>query len=77
VTGRLVDTLDRAALVGGIHDALDLAGAPGRGDRARALVAERFTIGSMADALVPVYVAAARPEARHAADTGPATETIR
>jgi glycosyltransferase involved in cell wall biosynthesis len=59
VTGRLVDTLDRAALVAGIRGALDLAGRPGRADRARELVAERFTIGAMADALVPVYAAAA------------------
>jgi glycosyltransferase involved in cell wall biosynthesis len=59
VTGRLVDTLDRAALAAGIHGALDLADRPGRAERARTLVAERFTIGAMADALVPVYAAAA------------------
>jgi len=61
VTGCLVDTLDRPALGAAIHAALDLAGLPGRADRARALVAERFTIGAMADALVPVYEAACRP----------------
>jgi glycosyltransferase involved in cell wall biosynthesis len=58
VTGRLVDTLDRSALVAGIHGALDLAARPGRAEHARELVAERFTIGAMADALVPVYAAA-------------------
>ena len=69
ITGRLVDTLDRAALAAGIHDALDLAGLPGRADRARALVAERFTIGAMADALIPVYGAASG----HPGDPAPAT----
>ncbi len=63
VTGRLVDTLDRGRLVAAIHEALDLAGRPGRADRARALVGARFTIGAMADALVPVYAAAAGPAA--------------
>jgi glycosyltransferase involved in cell wall biosynthesis len=58
ITGRLVDTLDRSALVAGILDALDLAGLPGRADRARALVAERFTLGSMASALIQVYAGA-------------------
>jgi glycosyltransferase involved in cell wall biosynthesis len=61
VTGCLVDTLDRPALAAAIHAALDLTELPGRADRARALVAERFTIGAMADALVPVYEEASRP----------------
>jgi glycosyltransferase involved in cell wall biosynthesis len=73
VTGRLVDTLDRAALVAGIHDALDLALRPGRADRARSLVAERFTIGAMAGALIPVYaVAIGRPAGALPASPPPA-----
>ncbi|HYO43668.1 MAG TPA: glycosyltransferase [Candidatus Limnocylindrales bacterium] len=60
VTGRLVDTLDRDALTASIHDALDLAGRPGRADRARSLVAERFTMRAMADTLVPIYAVASR-----------------
>ncbi len=61
VTGRLVDTMDRPALVGGIHGALDLSRVRGRAERARDLVARRFTIGVMSDTLVPVYVAAHGP----------------
>ncbi len=60
VTGRLVDTLDTAALAAAIHDALDLAGRPGRAEHARDLVEERFTIRSMAATLVPAYAAASR-----------------
>jgi glycosyltransferase involved in cell wall biosynthesis len=55
VTGRLVDTLDAAALAAGIHGALDLAGLPGRAEQARRLVEDRFTIWAMADALAPIY----------------------
>jgi len=58
VTGRLVDTMDPRALATGIRDALDLAGAPGRAQRARDLVASGFTIGAMADARVPIDQAA-------------------
>ena len=58
VAGRLVDTLDEPALAAAIHDALDLAGRPGRAEQARSLVAERFSIRAMADALIPVYAAA-------------------
>jgi glycosyltransferase involved in cell wall biosynthesis len=58
LTGRLVDTLDRAALAAGIGGALDIAMMPGRAERARELVANRFTIRAMADALVPIYDAA-------------------
>ena len=61
VIGRLVDTLDREALAAAIHDALDLAGHAGRAERARSLVAERFTVRAMADALVPIYADASRP----------------
>jgi glycosyltransferase involved in cell wall biosynthesis len=67
VTGLLVDTLDRSALAAGIHAALDLAGRPGRAERARALVEERFTIEAMSDALVPVYRAAVGAAASPAA----------
>lgn len=75
VTGQLVDTMDRTALAGGIHGALDLARVHGRAERARDLVARRFTIGAMSDALVPVYVAAhgPRPSARPTRRTGPTT----
>ena len=55
VTGRLVDTLDAAALAAGIHGALDIAGLPGRAERARRLVGDRFTIRAMTDALAPIY----------------------
>jgi glycosyltransferase involved in cell wall biosynthesis len=58
VTGLLVDTMDRAALGAGIHGALDVAGLPGRLERAQRLVLERFTIGAMSDALAPIYEAA-------------------
>ncbi len=60
MTGRLVDTIDQRALASAIADALDLAGEPGRAERARALVEERFTIRAMAETLVPVYAAASR-----------------
>ncbi len=60
VTGRLVDTLDPHALAAAIHDALDLAGRPGRAEHARNLVEERFTIQAMAETLVPAYAAAGR-----------------
>jgi glycosyltransferase involved in cell wall biosynthesis len=79
VTGRLVDTLDRSALVEGIHAALDLTAQPGRAERARDLVARRFTTGAMSDALVPVYVAALRADRAEAAGTAalPGGATVR
>jgi glycosyltransferase involved in cell wall biosynthesis len=55
LTGQLVDTLDAAALAAGIHGALDLAWLPGRAERARRLVEDRFTIRAMTDALAPIY----------------------
>jgi len=64
LTGILVDTLDRPALAAAIGNALDLAGRPGRAERARSLVAERFSIRAMSDALIPIYDAARR----HATD---------
>jgi glycosyltransferase involved in cell wall biosynthesis len=63
LTGLLVDTMDPTALAAGIRGALDLAGLPGRRERAQRLVEERFTIGAMADALAPVYQAARAAEA--------------
>jgi glycosyltransferase involved in cell wall biosynthesis len=54
-TGLLVDTMDPAALRAGIRGALDLAGLPGRRERAQRLVERRFTIGTMSDVLVPMY----------------------
>jgi glycosyltransferase involved in cell wall biosynthesis len=60
VTGRLVDTLDQVALAAAIADALDLSGRPGRPERARTLVAQRFSIRAMSDALIPIYDAARR-----------------
>jgi len=59
-TGRLVDTLDRRALGRGIAGALDLVEVAGRAARAERLVAERYTVEAMAEALVPVY-RSARP----------------
>ncbi|MEO8273642.1 MAG: glycosyltransferase [Chloroflexota bacterium] len=58
ITGRLVDTMDPSAIRAGIHAALDLAAVAGRAERARDLVATRFTIDAMSDALVAVYDAA-------------------
>jgi len=57
-TGRLVDTIDRLALADGIQGTLDLVEVPGRAEQAERLVAERFTIRAMADALIPIYAAA-------------------
>jgi glycosyltransferase involved in cell wall biosynthesis len=58
ITGRLVNAMDRDDLAAGILGALDLSDAPDRAERARVLVATRFTIRAMADALAPVYAAA-------------------
>ena len=63
VTGLLIDTLDRPALAAAISGVLELARVPGRARQAELLVQERFTIGAMADALVPVYLAAQSPGA--------------
>ncbi len=68
LTGVLVDTLDRPALAAAIGAALDLAGRPGRPERARSLVASRFSIRAMADALIPIYDTAARPSTGQPAD---------
>jgi glycosyltransferase involved in cell wall biosynthesis len=67
LTGLLVDTMDRPALAAGIRGALDLAGLPGRRERAQRLVEERFTIGAMSDALAPVYEAARAARAAESA----------
>jgi glycosyltransferase involved in cell wall biosynthesis len=55
VTGLLVDTMDSAAIGAGVHGALDLAALPGRRERAQRLVEDRFTIGTMSDALARMY----------------------
>jgi glycosyltransferase involved in cell wall biosynthesis len=67
ITGRLVNAMDRDDLAAGILGALDLSDAPDRAERARFLVATRFTIRAMADSLVPVYAAALSPAASAAA----------
>lgn len=58
VTGLLVDTTSPEALTAALVAALDLAAGPGaasRADRARALVAERFGIATMAASLAAIY----------------------
>ncbi|SDB95534.1 Glycosyltransferase involved in cell wall bisynthesis [Raineyella antarctica] len=68
VTGFLVDTGSPTALVAGTASALDLASAPAAGeraDRARRLVAERFSIEAMASALAAIYLEVTRDPARH------------
>ena len=67
LTGRLVDTTQPSALCAGIMGALELSEAPGRADRARDLVATRFTIGAMADSLATLYETAGRAGASVAA----------
>jgi glycosyltransferase involved in cell wall biosynthesis len=67
ITGLLVDTMDRAALAAGIQGALDVAGLPGRRERAQQLVEERFTIGAMSDALAVIYEVALADRAAPAA----------
>ncbi|MFF0943587.1 glycosyltransferase [Kocuria sp. CPCC 205300] len=61
-TGVLVDTRDAAALARGAGRALDLAAAPGAGRAAaaaHAMVRDRFSVQSMAEALSTVYDLAA------------------
>ncbi|MDO5738617.1 MAG: glycosyltransferase [Ornithinimicrobium sp.] len=68
VTGLLVDTTSPSTLAGAVVSALDLAGAPdaaARADHARALVAERFSIATMAASLSVLYSEVARDAARH------------
>nr|NLI50341.1 glycosyltransferase [Propionibacterium sp.] len=68
VTGVLVDTTDPEALAAAVASALDLAGAPGaegRAAKAQALVAERFSITTMASALAAIYREVARDPAGH------------
>ncbi len=67
-TGVLVDTADPVALGDGMIRALDLAGAPTRGQnmsRAQRMVAEKFTVQAMARSLSAIYadVAATPPVA--------------
>jgi glycosyltransferase involved in cell wall biosynthesis len=64
-TGFLTATWDPHALEHATHRALDRAGLadPAIADRARVMVAERFTIQAMAAALAPVYRRVAEQEA--------------
>lgn len=58
VTGLLVDTTDVEKLAGAVVSALDLAAGPdalAHAERARALVAQRFSIRTMASALATLY----------------------
>ena len=69
-TGFLVDTSSPAALVVGVHAALDLAavdGAEERASRSRAMVRSRFGIDAMAAALADVYDDVARGSGAHVA----------
>ncbi len=68
VTGVLVDTTDPDALAAAVASALDLAAAPDAAERAaqaRALVAERFSITTMASALAALYRKVVRDTAGH------------
>lgn len=68
VTGLLVDTQDPRALARACAAALELASAPGSGlraERAEALVAERFSIETMAATLAAVYSEVCRDAADH------------
>jgi glycosyltransferase involved in cell wall biosynthesis len=55
VTGVLIDTRSPREVASGIAAALDMAQRPGAGERASAVVRERFTIDTMADSLTRVY----------------------
>ncbi|GMA28912.1 glycosyltransferase [Arenivirga flava] len=72
-TGLLAATWDVSALAEAMEGGLALAaeGDPDRARRARAMVADHFTIQAMAAALGPVYAGVARDEARLVAFTGP------
>ncbi len=72
-TGLLAATWDASALAAAMEGALALAaeGDPDRARRARAMVADHFTIQAMAKALGPVYAGVARDEARLIEFTGP------
>jgi glycosyltransferase involved in cell wall biosynthesis len=68
VTGLLVDTHDPDALGAGLASALALAKRPDaseRAERAEALIAERYSIETMAAALATVYSEVSRDAARH------------
>lgn len=72
-TGLLAATWDGSALAAAMEGALAIAaeGDADRARRARAMVADHFTIQAMAAALGPVYAGVARDEARLIAFTGP------
>ncbi len=68
VTGILGDNGTPESLAASVASALDLAAAPGADDRAKqaqALVAERFSIQTMAAALAAIYTEVVRDTARH------------
>lgn len=68
VTGVLADTSSLGALGAALGSALDLASAPSAGEyaeRARALVATRFSIRTMASALAGIYRKVTHDAARH------------
>lgn len=68
VTGVLADTSSLAALGAALGSALDLASAPSAGEhaeRARALITSRFSIRTMASALVGIYRGVTHDVARH------------
>jgi glycosyltransferase involved in cell wall biosynthesis len=57
-TGVLVDTRDPSEVAAGLHAALDMAGVPGRAERAVRTVRESFTVQSMAASLSEIYARA-------------------
>ena len=68
VTGVLVDATSSDALAAALASALDLAAAPdaaARAEQARTLVAERFSIETMASALAAIYREVTHDPARH------------
>ncbi|MFK5635590.1 MULTISPECIES: glycosyltransferase family 4 protein [unclassified Ornithinimicrobium] len=68
VTGLLVDTTSPTALAGAVASALELAAAPDaavRADHARALVAERFSVATMASSLAALYAEVSRDPSGH------------
>jgi glycosyltransferase involved in cell wall biosynthesis len=57
-TGVLVDTRDPSEVAAGLHAALDMAGVPGRADRAVRTVRASFTVQAMATTLSEIYARA-------------------
>ncbi|WP_353950767.1 glycosyltransferase [Knoellia sp. S7-12] len=68
VTGLLVDTTAPDVLAGAVATALDIAAAPdavSRADYARSVVADKFSIATMASSLAALYTEVSRDAARH------------